>query len=317
MENLNNSFFVDYGDVKMAWRQQRNYMRYDLFFEMKSGAAKAFKMRLLELNKYLTYFPIPEGRTNVTGFDEDELVEVIDRAKPTQYQVDLLKQKYVPYADSVDTYIDHLRDLENSNVVAQSINNSEKSNGKEKENTDDEMKDTPDKGMKRPSKSRDKCETCGKFHKGKCWELEKEENTKSGKGKGSKSPSSKQRRKTSQDLSFTTDQVTFLLQAQKAMAKNESKGKGKKHKKPPQSDSDSEDDAAHLMRRMMRKRKKSIRNDSDSNSSDSDYIVCQLDNTRRTRRKLQHAICEVIGDVTAEDNMCTALRVLPLEYACC
>ena len=71
-------------------------MRFHLFFN--EGSFKSFKDRLNELNRYLKHFPIPSGRTNVTSFSEDELVEIIDRSKPIQYQQALLMSNYDPYS---------------------------------------------------------------------------------------------------------------------------------------------------------------------------------------------------------------------------
>ena len=48
-----------------AWKRQRNYMRFHLFF--KDDNFKAFRARLLALNKYLKYFPVPTGREGHCG----------------------------------------------------------------------------------------------------------------------------------------------------------------------------------------------------------------------------------------------------------
>ena len=50
------------GDAQ-AWRHQRNYMRYSL--HMSGFTVLSFKLRLIELNKYLMYFPIPKGLKKV------------------------------------------------------------------------------------------------------------------------------------------------------------------------------------------------------------------------------------------------------------
>ena len=73
-----------FNDDTSAWRRQRNCMRYHLHFQV--GQLHEFKNRLYEMNKYLQYFPIPAGRDEVTSLEDDELLEIIDRAKPMEYQ---------------------------------------------------------------------------------------------------------------------------------------------------------------------------------------------------------------------------------------
>lgn len=47
----NRSYSNRFGGVRNALRRQRNYIRYDLYFEAKQGAVDDFKRRLLELNR--------------------------------------------------------------------------------------------------------------------------------------------------------------------------------------------------------------------------------------------------------------------------
>ena len=70
-------------------------MRYHLHFQV--GQLHEFRNRLYEMNKYLQYFPIPAGREEVTSLEDDELLEIIDRAKPMEYQQALLAANYDPY----------------------------------------------------------------------------------------------------------------------------------------------------------------------------------------------------------------------------
>lgn len=92
-----------------AWRRQRNYMRYYLFFT--DSNFMEFKNRLLELNKYLPYFPAPTGGS-ATSLKDDELVEILDSAKPIEYQQQLLTANYDPYAKTFAQYSQYLQNLE-------------------------------------------------------------------------------------------------------------------------------------------------------------------------------------------------------------
>ncbi|KAL3913013.1 MAG: hypothetical protein SGARI_000868 [Bacillariaceae sp.] len=118
LDNVSRYFFTPYGDIKNAWRHQRNYMRYDLYFEAKEGAVDAFKMRLLDMNNYLSYFPVPDNLKKVHGFDDDELVEITDRAKPMEFGIKILETRYSTFDHSLEEYFDYLRNLESSHVVS-------------------------------------------------------------------------------------------------------------------------------------------------------------------------------------------------------
>ena len=56
-----------------------------------------FKRRLVEQNEFLKYFPTPAGKKSVSKLTEEELVEIIDRAKPVEYHCDVLANNYDPY----------------------------------------------------------------------------------------------------------------------------------------------------------------------------------------------------------------------------
>ena len=88
-------------------------MRSHLFFM--EGNFKEFKERLDELDKYLKYFPVPAGRTEVGSFENDEIMEIIDQAKPLQYQQALLQNHYDPYAKSLTDYCAYLTRLDANN----------------------------------------------------------------------------------------------------------------------------------------------------------------------------------------------------------
>ena len=50
------------------------------------------------MNRYLVkYFPIPAGCNAVIVFEEDELIDIINQAKPIRYQQALLENNYDPY----------------------------------------------------------------------------------------------------------------------------------------------------------------------------------------------------------------------------
>ena len=56
--------------TESAWRRQCSYMRYHL--SMQNMSAGEFKRRLVEMNKYLKYFPAPRGRNATSALSESE-----------------------------------------------------------------------------------------------------------------------------------------------------------------------------------------------------------------------------------------------------
>ena len=87
-------------------------MRYHLYFAQ--GQFRDFKVRLLELNRYLKYFPVLENKKTVTCLPDDKLIEIIDKAKPVPYQQALLTSNYDPYCKSMEEYSQYLEKLEAS-----------------------------------------------------------------------------------------------------------------------------------------------------------------------------------------------------------
>ena len=81
-----------------AYRRQQNYLCYHLF--------------MMEMNNYLRYFPIPDDRESCDPLPEDEIVEIIDRAKRIEWQRDLLSANIDPYSMSLDQYSQYLEKLE-------------------------------------------------------------------------------------------------------------------------------------------------------------------------------------------------------------
>ena len=96
--------------VDSAWRRQRSYLRYHVKFGNMTVAE--FKRRLVEQNEFLKYFPTPAGKKSVSKLTEEELVEIIDRAKPVEYHCDVLANNYDPYQKTLQEYTEYLERLE-------------------------------------------------------------------------------------------------------------------------------------------------------------------------------------------------------------
>ena len=71
-----------------------------------------FLEQLKQLNNYFPYFPIPSGRTTVEKLPDDQLLEIIDRAKPIEYQRAILQQNYDPYTATLEEFCRTIKNLE-------------------------------------------------------------------------------------------------------------------------------------------------------------------------------------------------------------
>ena len=93
---------LDYFATENAYRRQRNYLRYHVF--MIDMSLSDFRAELRRQNLFLRYFPIPSDRESCESLPDDELVEIVDRAKRVEWQRDLLTANIDPYALSLDEY---------------------------------------------------------------------------------------------------------------------------------------------------------------------------------------------------------------------
>jgi hypothetical protein len=85
---------LDYFPSENAYRRQRNYLRYHVF--MIEMTLSDFRAELRRQNNFLRYFPIPNDRTSCESLPDDELVEIVDRAKRVEWQRDLLTANIDP-----------------------------------------------------------------------------------------------------------------------------------------------------------------------------------------------------------------------------
>ena len=103
-----------------AYRRQVRYMRYQLYFT--GTNFQAFLHRLKQLNKYLKYFPISETTTAVTPLPDDDLIEIIDNAKPIEYNQYMLQNNYDPYQDTLEEFSQYIDRLQKSVKIENSLN---------------------------------------------------------------------------------------------------------------------------------------------------------------------------------------------------
>ena len=87
--------------------KQKAYMRYQL--RLGNLGIKAFVARLLELNNYLAYFPAGDRSSMLP---DDELIEIIDRAKPIEWHLAMLTANIDPSSMSLQEVVEYFERLE-------------------------------------------------------------------------------------------------------------------------------------------------------------------------------------------------------------
>ena len=75
-----------FANDRHAYRRQVRYMRYQLYFTMTN-----FENRLKQMNTYLKYFPVPPQKGELKLLSDEDLSEIIDNAKPLEYNQAMLQ----------------------------------------------------------------------------------------------------------------------------------------------------------------------------------------------------------------------------------
>ena len=293
-----------------ACRRQRRYMRYQLYFT--TSNVLSFLHRLKQLNKYLKYFPIPPQNKHVHPLSDNELMEIIDNAKPLEYNQYMLQSNYDPYDKSLEEFCQYLASLELSMkfTAAVSATKSNSSNKKRKEKASNNDDDDDVKVLH-------KCKHCKKMvtHEAKdCWMKP---------GNESKMPAwmKNKRRKTSEksgsekkkNPSFTGEQLSFLIQNAHFAASKGKKTKSVKkrqitYKQHSESESDNNEEV-----NVLTKMSKFVDSDEITTTSEQSemYFSTSIFNKRpRKRLKEGHVTTEIIGEIINNNKEITPIRCL-------
>jgi hypothetical protein len=173
-------------------RRQQHYMRNGLLING-NLTVREWGNRLMELNKYFPYFPVDEtrGRRLVPyqGFPEDELNDILDRAKPMSWHTIMLELNLDVQDMSWDKILDYYEKLEMSDrLMKLRTRNDDKSNGdggnkrkrgrhgraRNQSNDDNGNKTAPQNGTNGKTR-KTACKHCSKWHAvpdSQCWSLE-------------------------------------------------------------------------------------------------------------------------------------------------
>ena len=216
-----------FAPVESAWRRQRSYLRYHVKFGNLTVAE--FKRRLVEQNEFLKYFPPPKGKNAVSQLTEEELVEILDRAKPVEYHCDVLANNYDPYEKTLQEYTEYLERLETKHSIQRAMSKNQKQRADDEHDEEKKSKKRPKKSGKRKNNGGEgetKCGLCGNTgHKSvDCWDDDRNAKKRPPGWK----PRQKRQRRNKKEEDFprmTADQMSFLMQSFKALQKNEKTNK--------------------------------------------------------------------------------------------
>ena len=274
-------------------------MHYSLFFT--EGQFKKFKDRLVELNRYLKYFPIPTGKDKVESLPEEKLVEIVDQAKPLQYQRALLQSNYDPYSKTLAEYSQYIKRLEASNLIRKRLKDLEhgsgKSHGKGRHKRYKGGTSSESVLATRTTK-KSVCSTCSKFHKGPCWN-----DPKNAHLRPNKKPRIGDNKKASKVL-FTAEQFNYLVSRLHANKPNE---KSKKRTVHYDDNSEDKSQSANLIQKLTESL--AINNSSDS-EVDAYLQTCYHIGRLNKRSKTTQHSTEVVVEIKDRNNELVPIRCL-------
>ena len=287
--------------VESAWRRQRTYLRYHLKFGQMT--VNEFRNRLLEMNKYLKYFPVPPNKSAVSSLDAEELVEILDRAKPIEYHMDVLTAGYDPYSKSFEEYVEYIERLETKHALSKRL---EGGGGDEEDTSSTKKKNKGTKRKRNKDKDKDKsevtCSKCGKKgHLAKdCWDDPKNADKRPNGYKKFDSNKRRKTGKTDDKSNFSMEQMSFLMKNFQALQKNP---KSKTRKVNYDTSETDEEESTHFLNN------RSSNSDTDYlRSVNSSYSISAMPKSKR--QKQEHLTTAVIVELKNEEGLPVPLRCL-------
>ena len=304
---MNNLAKKSFNDDTNAWRRQRRYMRYHLWFS--EGQFKDFKSRLIELNRYLKFFPVPENKKTVASLPDDELIEILDKAKPVQYQQALLTSNYDPYSKSMEEYSQYIERLEASAKIEKALSKNDaqaKKSAKKRKAKDSATSSTNES-------TKDKtCKICKR--KGHTDEQCFENPKNAAKVPSWYKTAKKKKENSSKEITFTADQFNYMVNHLPMFGKKASSRI--KKRKVTTEDSEEEAEKVHMLSKMQETIELRSSNESDNysyalNRKALNRQGISLADIRRTKQqKLDHPTCEIIGEIQNKQEETVPIRVL-------
>ena len=290
LEEVGKSYFP----IMHAYRKQLVYMQH--YLKLGKHTVRNFATRLRELNNYLPYFPTEEGRPKPSKLSDDELVMILNQAKPEEWQSVILGANIELYKFDFQGTVDYFEKLEVRQALEETRNKRQRTANQETTSKKSEDKTAKSKPKSGKFTSKAKCAHCGRTnHTTKdCWfspdKKDKFKPGKTGKNFG-------------KNVVMSKEQFNALI-TKLDMPKNP---KAVKRKVRDEEADDSETD--EVMHMFMPKMKI---NDVDiHNGSDHDFIYLDRGSSHNSssdtevsakRQKITHKTTEVVGNVQGCDK---------------
>ena len=267
-----------------AAAKQKAYLRYHL--RMGNQGVKPFIARLRELNSFLPY--LPDGQR----LEDDEIVEIIDRAKPDDWHIAMLSANIDPSNMDLDMALEYYERLEIMDAIKKKQTTSNTANSAPRGNTKRDRSTNDKTHSKAPNSGKKKwCSECDMDNHNTvdCSHVKRKKRARQLAKEGGNKNRSTDR---SSWPKKATEEVNSL---KKALAASKKKAKGAKGKKKRDSDASSSDS------------NESAYNVESNENEVSSHSKHTSDNKKR---KLIDFTTEVIGEITDRSGVQRVLRIL-------
>ncbi|KAI2510754.1 hypothetical protein MHU86_3702 [Fragilaria crotonensis] len=99
-----------YFPILHAYQKQVVYMQH--YLRLGGHTVRNFATRLRELNNYLPYFPREEGKAEPSKLSDDDLIQILNQAKPEEWQAVILGANIELYKFDFQGTVDYFEKLE-------------------------------------------------------------------------------------------------------------------------------------------------------------------------------------------------------------
>ncbi|KAI2500432.1 transposition [Fragilaria crotonensis] len=160
-----------YFPILHAYQKQVVYMQH--YLRLGSHTVRNFATRLRELNNYLPYFPREEGKAEPSKLSDDDLIQILNQAKPEEWQAVILGANIELYKFDFQGTVDYFEKLELRQALEakrRKVDKSDNPEGTKKGNWNGKSADKMATAKTQSSKYK-KCAHCGRAnHTTKdCW----------------------------------------------------------------------------------------------------------------------------------------------------
>ena len=193
-----------YFPIMYAYQKQLVYMQH--YLKLGSHTVRNFATRLRELNNYLPYFPREKGKPEPAKLSDDDLVFILNQAKPEEWQAVILGANIELYQFDFQGTVDYFEKLEVRQAIETKRRKTEKPENNEAKKKGNRNKSDDKPTTSKPQSKYKKCTHCGRVnHATKdCWF--------SPENKGNKSKTGKKSSSTDKTVMMTEEQFNMILE---------------------------------------------------------------------------------------------------------